>query len=73
MTFTFGDFHNNYHKEEYFSNYSYGIWIPVELEKFNFVKKKMHMGLKKGLLSFQDTNVEYISQKHMGFIKQFGN
>ncbi|MBW0567660.1 hypothetical protein O181_107375 [Austropuccinia psidii MF-1] len=58
MTFTFEDFHNNYHKDEDFSNYYYGIWIPVELEKFNLVKKKNHMGLKEGLLCLQATNVE---------------
>ncbi|MBW0556015.1 hypothetical protein O181_095730 [Austropuccinia psidii MF-1] len=58
MTFTFGDFHNNYHMDEDFSNYSYVIWIPVKLEKVNLVKKKNHMGLKEGLLSFQATTVE---------------
>ncbi|MBW0467336.1 hypothetical protein O181_007051 [Austropuccinia psidii MF-1] len=40
MTFTFGEFHNNYHKDEDFSNYSYRIWIPVELEKLNLVKNR---------------------------------
>ncbi|MBW0467917.1 hypothetical protein O181_007632 [Austropuccinia psidii MF-1] len=52
MTFTFGDFHNNYHKDEDFSNYSYGIWIPVELEKFNLVKNKESYGVKGGPFVF---------------------
>ncbi|MBW0592842.1 hypothetical protein O181_132557 [Austropuccinia psidii MF-1] len=29
MTFAFGDFQNNNHKDDNFSNYSYGIWMPV--------------------------------------------
>ncbi|MBW0575122.1 hypothetical protein O181_114837 [Austropuccinia psidii MF-1] len=52
MTFTFGDFNNNYHKDEDFSNYSYGIWIPVELEKFNLVKNKEAYGVKRGYFVF---------------------
>ncbi|MBW0571967.1 hypothetical protein O181_111682 [Austropuccinia psidii MF-1] len=52
MTFSFGHFHNNYHKDEDFSNYSYGICMPVELEKFNLVKNKDENVVKAGSFVF---------------------
>ncbi|MBW0472461.1 hypothetical protein O181_012176 [Austropuccinia psidii MF-1] len=40
LSFTFGDFHSTYYKDQDLSNYSYGILMLVDLKNFNLVKNK---------------------------------